>query len=220
MGKSRFILLALMLLFCSGFLVNAQTKRAKTKSQKAKNSVGCKSGNISFPCPKEYKVLLNDTESSGIFLAKSTEFSYGVFVIAPKSTFDEQSFITETTKILLKTLYPSEFQDYRWKGVKFASDNGSSKFEIDKKLLLGFNGNIAPTLEYRHISFKDKNFVVGTIVDGFFKGYPAESDFNNDRHTTNGGCVDVDKIIIVITGEKANEKFTSCSRAKIIESIN
>ena len=59
-----------MLFLCSAFLASAQTKRAKTKSQVAKKSAVCKSNKISFPCPKEFKIVLNSNDSTGIFLAK------------------------------------------------------------------------------------------------------------------------------------------------------
>jgi len=70
MRKRKLDLLILMLFLCSAFLASAQTKRAKTKSQVAKKSAVCKSNKISFPCPKEFKIVLNSNDSTGIFLAK------------------------------------------------------------------------------------------------------------------------------------------------------
>ncbi len=207
-----------MLFLCSPFLVNAQTKRAKTKSQVARKSAICKSNRISFPCPKEYKIVLNGNDSTGIFLAKNLEFGYSVFVIAPKDNFDEQNLMTETTKTLLKTLYPKESQNYRWKNVEFANKKASSKFESSKKSLIGFNGNQIVTIDYRYISFQSKNVIVGTVVDGFEKGKAAEEDFNDGLYTTNGGCLDGVKIIHSITGEKESEELDPCRLT--IESVN
>ena len=157
-----------MLFLILAFLADAQTKRARTKFRVTKKSAICKLNDISFPCPKEYKIVLNGNNSTGIFLAQSLEFDYSVFVIAPKDNFDKENLTADTTKILLKTLYPKESQNYRWKDVEFANKKVSSKFETGKKSSIGFNGNQIVTVDYHYISFKDKNFVVGTIVNGFF----------------------------------------------------
>jgi len=218
MRKGKFILITLVLFLCSAFLVNAQAERTQVKSQVAKKQAICKSDKISFPCPEEYKILSKGTYSNNTFLAKNLEFGYSVFVIAPKDNFDKQNLMTDTIKTLLKTLYPKESQNYRWKNVEFANKNASSKFEISKKSLIGFNGNQIVTVDYRYISVEGKNVIVGTIVDGFETGESAETEYNENRYTTNGGCFDAVKIIHSITSEKESDELDPCRST--IESVN
>jgi hypothetical protein len=216
MKKGNLVLIASMIFLCSSFMVNAQAKRVKTKSPAAKKSALCKSNEFSFPCPKEYKVVLNGSETTGIFLASNLEFGYSVFVIAPKGSFDKENLMTEATKTLLKALYPKESMDYRWKDVGFVNnDSLSSKFEVSQKSLLGFNGNQSVTFVYRHISFKNKNLIVGTVVDGYDKGKAAEEDFDEERVTSSGGCDDALGIIRFFTGEKSSENLNPCEKFKI-----
>ena len=218
MGKRIFLILFLLVFLCSAFSTNAQTKGAKVKRQTAKKPAICKAAKNSFPCPKEYKVALNG-ERSGIFLARNLEFDYSLYVITGEDNFDENNLTSGVLKTVLKTLYPKESQNYRWKDVEFNNEN-SSKFEIGKKSAIGFNANQIVTIDYRYISFEGKNIIVGTIVNGFFTGYEAENEFNDGRYTTNGGCSDAIEIIHSITGEKDIDKYSPCSRKVIIERKN
>ncbi|MCY7347121.1 MAG: hypothetical protein LH614_12975 [Pyrinomonadaceae bacterium] len=220
MKKEKAVLLFLVIFLCSTFFADAQTKRAKVKSQAAKVTAVCKSNKVSFPCPEEYKIVLNGNDSTGIFSAQNLEFGYSVFLIAPKDNFDKPTLMTDAIKTLLKTLYPKKSQNYRWKDVEFANKKASSKFEINKKSSIGFNGNQIVTIDYRHILFEGKNVVAGTIVNGFFEGYQAESEFNEGRYTTNGGCFDAVKIIHSITSEKDSDELDPCGGAIIIERKN
>jgi len=220
MKKEKAVLLFLVIFLCSTFFAEAQTKRAKVKSQAANKPAVCKSNKVSFPCPEEYKILLSGNDLTGIFLAQNLEFGYSVFLIAPKDNFDKPTLMTNAVKKNLKALYPKESQNYRWKNVEFANKKTSSKFEINKKSSIGFNGNQIVTIDYRYISFEGKNVIVGTIVDGFFEGYQAENEFNEGRYTTNGGCFDAVKIIHSITGEEDSDELDPCGGAIIIERKN
>lgn len=209
-------LFILLILICSLGLVSAQKPPAKNKPLTNINSLVCKSNGVSFPCPDEYKVVLNN-DPSNIFLAQNTRFGYSVFVIVPKTTVEEQKFIDEAKKTLLKTLYPADSLDYRWKNVDFEDSSSSSKFEVGKNLSLGFNGEQTVTVEYRRISFKNKNLFIGTIVKDRFSGIYAEEAFNQSRHTTNGGCVDAQIIIQSITGENnSNKELNFCGKPQVI----
>lgn len=220
MRKIKLVLLTLMSFLCSTFLVNAQIKRAKTKPQVAKKAAICKSNKLSFPCPKEYKILLNSDDSSGIFLAQNLEFDYSIFVIAPKNNFNKQDVMIDAIKKNLKILYPKESQNYSWKDVEFANKKLSSKFETSKKSSIGFNGNQHITVDFRYISFENKNVIVGTIVNHFFKGYAAENEYNEGHYVTNGGCFDAVKIIHSITSEKDSDELDPCGGKVIIQRKN
>jgi hypothetical protein len=204
---SLFIFAAILSLTSLTF---SQNKNANRKSQTVDQTVNCKSNEFSFPCPKEYKIVLNGTGSTGLFLAKNLEFDYSVFVVAHESSVDKEKLLTEVTTTILKTLYPKDSQVYRWKDVEFQNNKATSKFETRKKLSLGFNENQLVTVDYGHISFKNKNLIAGTIVVGFFKGEAAVGDFELGRYTTNGGCSDAVKIIHTFTGEKGSEELNPC----------
>jgi hypothetical protein len=133
MHKLIFLTFLFVLCFVVSGKAQDKTKRSKTKNKIAVKVVRCKSNKLSFPCPKEYKILLSGNDSTDIFLAQNLEFGYSVFVIAPENKFDKQILMTSAIKTLLKTLYPKESQTYSWKEVEFANKKASSKFEADKK---------------------------------------------------------------------------------------
>lgn len=218
----KLIFLTFIFVLCFTFSGNAQKKSAtnKTKNKVSLKGIQCKSNKISFPCPKEYKILLNGNESTSIFLAKNLEFGYSVFVIAPKDKYGNQRLMTDAIKTLLNVLYPKESQNYRWKEVGFANKKVSSKFETERKSSIGFNDNQIVTVDYRYISFENKNVIIGTIVEGFFKGNAAENEYIEGRYTTNSGCFDAIKIIHSITSEKDSDELDPCRVAIITERKN
>jgi hypothetical protein len=207
--KAVFNLLIFFALMSITFNVGAQSKRTKTQATATKRIL-CKTNDVSFQCPKGYKVVLDGNDSSGIFLAKNTEFKYSVFAIARKNEFELDDLMTRTVETLLKTLYPKESPTYRWKTVEFANDKPSSKFEVTKKALLGFNGNQLVTIEYRHILMNGKNLITGTVVRGWNVGEQAEAEFEQGLNTANSGCFDAVRIIHKLTGEKISEEDGPC----------
>ncbi|MDQ3799211.1 MAG: hypothetical protein M3384_07165 [Acidobacteriota bacterium] len=206
-------MLALACLLCSTYSVDGQvSRRAKVKPQAAaKKTALCKSNNFSFLCPKGYEILLRGDDATGIFLARNSKFGYSLFVIAPKDAFDREKLISETTLTVLKTLYPKESMDYRWRDGEFYHQNPSSRFEVSRKQSLGFNGNQIVTVVYRQISFKDKNLIIGTVVHGLDTGEAAERDFDEDIWINSGACFDASAIIRRFTGEKPSDKFDVCT---------
>ena len=213
--KKTTLILMIFILLCSGYSLSAQTKSVKNKLQRKKTPAVCKSGEFTFPCPGEYKIFLNNQNNDGLFLAKNPEFGYSTFAIYSGSKTENTDAVKEKIDSFLKILYPKEAPKYSWKELDHFSKNNSSEFEVDKKLLIGFNGNQIVTIDYRTISFKDKNFIIGTLVNGWRAGLQAKNDFNDNLYTTNGGCSDADEIIRSITGEQEKEEYTSCSRTVI-----
>lgn len=210
MKKGKLILLILTFVLCLPTLASAQAKRSQSKAKTTKKSGGCRSGEFPFPCPKGYKVLLNGNNPNNLFFAKDLKYGYGVYVIAPKDKFEESN-LPDVIKTILKTLYPKDSQDYNWKDAEFYNKNAASKFEIGKKILLGFNGNRIVTIEYRNVVFKNKNLISGTVVEGFEPGEVARADFNDGVITSNGGCFDALKIIHLFTGEKDSDEIDPCT---------
>lgn len=203
--EPKLFLFVFMALLCFIHGINAQSEKGKL----------CKSNEFTFPCPNEYKVILNNDEGNN-FLAQNTNFGYSIFVIALKNKIKGQNFTTDAVGNFLRTLYPTESLNYRWKTLNFKANSPSSKFEVGKNLLLGFNGEQTITVEYRQISFKNKDLLVGTIVKAPFAGEWAEREFNESRYTTNGGCADAQLIVQSITGEKNSKELNFCGSSRMI----
>ena len=207
----KLIFLTFFALLCFTFSENAQTKstKNKTKTQVVKKIVECKSNELSFPCPKGLKVVLNG-ETDGTFLAREPKYGYSIFVIAPIDNVDEKGLISDVIGKSLKTLFSKESQEYRWKDTKYLNDKSASKFEVGKKLAQGFNGKQRVLVDYRHISFNNKNIFVGYLYE-MDRGKEAEELFNNNLGGGQAsGCQDVVEIIYSITGEKKSDEESPC----------
>ena len=206
-GK-KFSVCVLLILFSFAFQIKAQNPKAKTPS--AKKTSMCKVNDVSFPCPKRFKVELNYNES-GVFLAQNKKDNLSLFVVSSKDTAEKPTLTTDEIKVLLIVLFPSESFDYRWREIDYLNEKLSSKFETGKKMLIGFNGNQLITVDYRHILVNKKNIFVGSISVDAAKGKEAERYFNEISGGGNAGCVETFKIIQAITGEKDSDELDPCS---------
>lgn len=178
--------------------------RASEKSRAGRVAL-CYSGDFSFPCPADYKVLIKGVASQKLFFARNNKFDYGVFVLSEPG----HRTVSSELPTILKAFVPSESQKFKWKEV-VPDSRQSSKFETGKGRLLGSNGNKLVTIEFREVKFDGKSLLTGTIVNGFEKGTIVESAFNEGRYTTNGGCFDSLSIIHKFTGEEETDEMNPC----------
>lgn len=186
----------------------AQRKKSPGKSRlPVKN---CKAGKLAFPCPSEYTILLGGEKTNSVFFAKSTEFPYGVFVLGSTDKSDQKNLESKVTENVLRSFYSGDKRKFIWKDVE-SDSRPSSKFETGKRRTLGFNGDRIVTLDFRHIKFKGKLFLIGTIVEGLWKGDSAARDFEIGAYTANSGCFDALEIIRYVTGEKDGSEMDPCS---------
>lgn len=205
MNLGRAIVLTFVVVALSVTLF-AQSKKHVAKKNLLAAKVVCVSGVFGFKCPKGYKVLLAGKTSDGLFLAKSTEFRYSVFV-AYKPSDDA---MTELLPKILKAFLPNESQNFEWKDV-VADPRKSSKFEVASKRRIGMNnGKAFLTLEYRQIVFNGNKLLTGTVVNGYEGPEGIKDSFERGAYTTNGGCFDSMDIIATLTKEKLDTEQGPC----------
>ena len=203
--RLTYLFLISILALCEPILVCGQDKKVRSKPKVAIKAEVCKSNEISFPCPKYLKIILNND----LFLARHPKYDYSVFLVSSKEAFKEDTFF-ENAKLFLNTLYPKGTTDYSWKQVEFVTDKPISKYEISRKSNIGFNGTQEVIVEYRQISFNNKEFVIGYLIETS-KGKEAKRLF--DQGLGGGSapaCQDIVKIISSITREKQSNGESAC----------
>jgi hypothetical protein len=174
-----------------------------------KTAARCSTGELAFPCPSNYKVLSGDIKPNAVFFAKSTEFPYAVFALLSNTDSNEKNLEDVVTESIMPAFFRDNKRPFKWKDVE-SDKRASSKFETGKRRAVGFNGDRIVTLEFRHITFKARRLLVGTVVDGGNRGDSAFRDFEIGAYVTNGGCFDALKIIHFFTGEKESDDMDPC----------
>lgn len=157
-------------------------------------------GDIKFSCPKGYTVqAVNGLATTR--LLRNDKYGAGVFVMLPKRNVNGE-FIKEVASALALALL-KESTTYKWK-----SDGAYakvSKFETSGGGLVGFDGQKLLCFQYRLLTIKGKEIMVGQIFK-LSQGEEAKRAFENGL----GGMSMVSAsseshVITSLTGEKYSD---------------
>ena len=198
-----------LLFIVAGGLVVACQDRIR-KDPQVEKTASCRSGEFTFPCPADYRVLINGDRSDRTFFAKNNDFNFGVFVFYELG----EKTIVSVLPAILKELMTTESEKFRWKGLT-PDSRASSKFETAKGRMLGTNGHRLVTVEFREITFNEKKLVSGTIVAGSQTGAAAETAFNEGHYTSSDACSDSLEVIHAFTGETLTNEVNPCAWGSI-----
>ena len=180
--------------------------------QKYRGNLACGVGDVSFVCPKGFKLVpvQSDLKLALLFSKqKHKEDDLGLFVALPEPGIDEQTLLGGVAKTTVARIFPTESQEYEWRRVNLA--NSVSKFETSSGMIVGFNGSLAILIKYHRLRVKDKDTIVG-YVSGAVSGTEAKEFFERTLDAdARGGCEASVEVIYSITGERITTKNQPCA---------
>ncbi len=139
-------------------------------------------GNIEFKYADTYilnKIKLPRTDVV-TFIDKRYESDSGfVFAVAPlkyKDNSMDADFLAMVRADIVQGWLKNKGGELTWKSV--SDSNAISKYQTDVIRIIGTEGKITIFFEFRRVVYKDKDFIVGTLLDQE-KAKKSNSSFNN-----------------------------------------
>jgi hypothetical protein len=179
-GKIVFSFFSLLLLHVTAIAQSSKSSFQQPSSASPLVAATLKGTPYKFPATFKLSLPVKQDDDTSIILHR--EYESGIFLACPNAGFNRDETIEKIKGLALERLLPKESKQFAWKSV--AEVVKLSKYDRKFGSLMGFNGQTRFIIEWHHIQFKKRDFLIGNFTvlgrgkeaeEGFKQGYGGMS---------------------------------------------
>ncbi len=199
-GKIAFSFFSLLLLHVTVIAQSSKSSFQQKSSAAPLVAATLKGTPYKFPATFKLSLPVKQDDDTAIILHR--EYESGIFLSSPNAGFNRDEAIEKIKSLAIERLLPKESKQFAWKAL--AEVVKLSKYDRKFASLMGFNGQTRFIIEWHHIQFKKRNFLVGNFTV-LGRGKEAEKGFKQGYGGMSVIAVEASITLLnSITGEKVD----------------